>query len=157
MACCLAAPSHYMTQYWLLVNKVLWYLPERNVLKLLLSHPGLGWLYVFSSFTSPWPWPKVTAVASISKKNACLYDKVRTTHPITTKHGSFIALVMVITILDFAEVLLETVILANVLFKNLDVFFQGQTLCWPYLRNGCSDWCEMKKEVYPLDAVQWVK
>ena len=34
--------------------------------------------------------------------------------PITTKRGSFIALVMVITWLDFGDVLLETVILANV-------------------------------------------
>ena len=39
--------------------------------------------------------------------------KVRTTHPITTKNGSFIALVMVITWWDFGEVLLKTVILAN--------------------------------------------
>ena len=28
--------------------------------------------------------------------------------------------------------------------KNLDVFFQGQTLFWPYLRNGWSNWCETK-------------
>ena len=25
-------------------------------------------------------------------------------------------------------------------------FFQGQTLFWPYLRNGWSDWCEMKRK-----------
>ena len=31
------------------------------------------------------------------QKFACLRDKVRTTHRITTKHGSFIAVVMVIT------------------------------------------------------------
>ena len=89
--------------------------------QILLSHPGLGWLYVFSSFpplplrpllqqllpltskpfegnlrylaqriygsgemywmTFPWPWPKVTAVASINKN---LRDKVRTTYKITT-------------------------------------------------------------------------
>ena len=61
-------------------------------------------------------------------KFACLCDKMRTTHWITTKHGSFIALVMVITWLDF------------------DVFFQGQTLFWPYLRNGWSDWCETKRK-----------
>ena len=46
---------------------------------------------------------------------ACLRDKVRTNHRITTKHGSFIALGMVITWLDFGEVLLETFILANFL------------------------------------------
>ena len=30
--------------------------------------------------------------------------------------------------------------------KIWDVFFQGQTLFWPYLRNGWSDWCEMKSK-----------
>ena len=40
---------------------------------------------------------EVTAVALISKKFACLHDKVTTTNPITTKRGRFIALVMVIT------------------------------------------------------------
>ena len=47
------------------------------------------------------------------QKFACLHDKVRTIHQITTKRGSFIALVMFITWLDFGYVLLETVILAN--------------------------------------------
>ena len=28
--------------------------------------------------------------------------------------------------------------------KILDVFFQGQTLFWTYLRNGWSDWCKRK-------------
>ena len=49
------------------------------------------------------------------QKFACLRDKVRTTHQITIKRGSFIVLVMVITWLDFGEILLETVILANFL------------------------------------------
>ena len=26
------------------------------------------------------------------------------------------------------------------------MFFQGQTLFWPYLRNGWSDWCETKRK-----------
>ena len=43
---------------------------------------------------------------------------------------------MVITWLDFGEILLKTVILANLKKKKMDVFFQGQTLFWPYLRNG---------------------
>ena len=30
--------------------------------------------------------------------------------------------------------------------KLSDVFFQGQTLFWPYLRNGSSDWCETKRK-----------
>ena len=30
MACCLMAPSHYLNQCWLLINKVLWYSPGSN-------------------------------------------------------------------------------------------------------------------------------
>ena len=29
--------------------------------------------------------------------------------------------------------------------KVSDMFFQGQTLYWTYLRNGWSDWCKMKR------------
>ena len=71
-----------------------------------------------------------------SQKFACLRDKGRTTHRITTKCGSFVALVMVITWLDFGEILLKTVIFGKFAFKISDVFFQCQTLFWPYLRNG---------------------
>ena len=47
------------------------------------------------------------------QKFACLHDKVRITHPITTKSSSFIALVMVITWLDLEKFLSKIVILAN--------------------------------------------
>ena len=58
-------------------------------------------------------------------KCACLRDKVRTTHKITTQqHGSFIVLVMVITWLDFGEVLLEILILSNFLKKFRMCFFK---------------------------------
>ena len=49
---------------------------------------------------------------------------MRTTHPITTKHGSFIALVKVITRLDFGEILFENVILKNFLWKFWMCFFK---------------------------------
>ena len=51
-------------------------------------------------------------------------DSVRTTHRITIKHSSFLALLMVITWWDFGEVLLETFILANFLWKFLMCFFK---------------------------------
>ena len=41
MTCCLTAPSHYLNQCWIIK----------------LSHPSLGWLYVFSSFL-PHPPPR---------------------------------------------------------------------------------------------------
>ena len=117
---------------------------------LLLSHPSLGWLYVFSPFPPPpprprpprhrllllpskpfeldlryfgqrkygsgkmcwmtflWPWPKVTAVTLTNKIFSCLQDKVRTTQLITTKLGSYIPLVMLITWLDFGGILVKT-------------------------------------------------
>ena len=49
------------------------------------------------------------------QKFACLRNKVRITYRITKKHDSIIALVVVIAWLDFGEVLLETIILANFL------------------------------------------
>ena len=58
------------------------------------------------------------------QKFACLHNKVRTTYPITTKRGSFIVLVMVITWLDFGGVLFETVILANFFKKFWVCFFK---------------------------------
>ena len=30
MAYCLMAPSHYLNQYWPLINEVLWHSPENN-------------------------------------------------------------------------------------------------------------------------------
>ena len=30
MACCLIAPSHYRNQYWFIISKDLWQLPDRN-------------------------------------------------------------------------------------------------------------------------------
>ena len=96
-------------------------LPCPLTLSLSLSHPVLGWLYVFSPFP-PRPRPPLQKLFPLTSKPfelnlkcACLRDKVRTTHRITTKRGSIVALVMVITWLDFGEVLLETGFFANFL------------------------------------------
>ena len=103
-----------------------------------LSHPSLGWLYVFRSLLPLRAWPprvpqwllllssklfelnlrylgqknislgKCTDDLCVTltqghgcgidkQKFACLQDKVRTTQPITTKLGSYILLVMLIT------------------------------------------------------------
>ena len=69
---------------------------------------------------------------------ASLHDKVRITYPITTKRYSFIALVLVITWLDYGNNLSKIIIFGKFCLKISDVFFQGQKLFWPYLRNGCS-------------------
>ena len=49
---------------------------------------------------------------------------MRTIHQITSKRVSFVALVMVITWLDFGEILLKSVILANFLSKFRMCFFK---------------------------------
>ena len=55
---------------------------------------------------------------------ACLQDKVKTTQPITTKLGSYIPLVMLITWLNFGGILLEILFLPNFLRKFLMCFFK---------------------------------
>ena len=65
----------------------------------------------------------------------------------TTKFGSYIPLVMLLTRLDFGGILLET-FLAKFSFKISDVFFPGQTLNWTYLRNGWSN--DVKQKVGAL-------
>ena len=57
-------------------------------------------------------------------KFAYLRDTVRTTHRITAKLSRCVALVMVITWLDFIEILLKTVIFANFLLKFRVCFFK---------------------------------
>ena len=91
------------------------------------SHVKTVWAkpYMFGT-KNIWVWGNVLDDLSMTltqghgcgmeyQKFVCLHDKVRTTHQITTKHYSFIAIVMVITWLDFGEVLFKTFILANFL------------------------------------------
>ena len=80
----------------------LWYLAQRIY--------GSGELYWM---TFPWPWPKVTAVASISQN--VLVCTIKWEPLIGWQRGSIVALVMVITWLDFGEILVTNVIFANFL------------------------------------------
>ena len=48
MACCLAAPSHYLNQCWLTIKGVLWHLPESNFTR---SIHGCNPQYVFEDCT----------------------------------------------------------------------------------------------------------
>ena len=59
---------------------------------------------------------------------------MRTTCRISTKRGNFV------------ENSVENCYFGKFSLKISDVFFQGQTLFWPYLRNGWSDWCETKRK-----------
>ena len=149
-----------------------------------LSHPSLGWHYVFSSFpphslrpppqqllplmsepfqlklrylaqriygsgemywmTFLWPWPKVSAVVSISKnllvcaiKNHSL-DHYKTWQLYCPSHGY--------NMIRFWRSSVGKFYFGKFSLKISDVFFQGQTLFWPYLRNGWSDWCETKRK-----------
>ena len=120
------------------------------------SHIKIVWAKPFIFGTNNiWVWGNVLDYLSMTltqghgcgvdwHKFACLHDRVRTTHRSTTKLGSFVANVMVIFWLDFGEIVLETVIFGKFSLKIWDVFFQGQILFWPFVRNGWSNWYEMK-------------
>ena len=60
---------------------------------------------------------------------------------------------MVITWLDSGAVF-KNWYFGKFSFKISDVFFQGQTLFWPYLRNGRSDWCETKHVTLTFDLTR---
>ena len=142
------SPSYYIVK------------PGLNIALSVIKSPQSVWLYVFSSFPLLPPPQRLLLLmlkafelnlrylgqrkyrsgkmyllvaftqghgCDIDKqKFACLQDKVRTTQLIITKLGSYIPLVMLITWL-------------------------GQTLYWTYLRNGWSDWCEMKRR-----CISWI-
>ena len=90
--------------------------------------------------TFPWPWPKVTSVTLIKKSELCLHGTVRTNHPITTKLGSYIPLVVLITWLDFGGILLE--LFGCVLTRSNTIGF-----IW----NGWFDWWETK-----MKCIGWI-
>ena len=157
---------------------------QKKCISRLLSHPVLGWLYVFSPFrprprpppqklfpltskpfelnlwylaqriygsgelywmTFPWPWSKVTAVASISQhvlvcaiKWEPLIRSLQKWQHCCPSHGDYL--------IRFWRNSVKNCYFCKFSLKILDVFFQGQTLFWPYLRNGWSDWCETKRK-----------
>ena len=104
------------------------------------SHVKIIWAkpLIFST-KNIWVWGNVLGDLSMTltqghrcgidyQKFACLRDKVRTSHRITTKRCSFVALVMRITWLDFGEILLKVVMLANFLKKFRCVFSRSNTI-----------------------------
>ena len=95
--------------------------------------------------TFPWPWPKVTAVASISKnlfvcaiKWEPLIGLLQNMQHYCPSHGYYL--------IRFWRSSVGNCYFGKFSLKILDVFFQGQTLFWPNLRYGWSDWCETKRK-----------
>ena len=74
--------------------------------------------------TFPWPWPKVTAVASISKNLLVCMIKWEPFMGSLQNVIGHIALAMVISWLYFEQVLLKTIILANFLWNFQMCFFK---------------------------------
>ena len=79
------------------------------------------------------------------QKFAFLHDKVRTTHQITTKLGSFIALVMFITWLDFGEVFFSQIFFNNFgyvfsRFNTILAITQEWLVPLMWNENGCRVW-----------------
>ena len=93
--------------------------------------------------TFPWPWPKVAAVALITKKLLSVRlsennssDHYKTWQLYCPGHGYLL--------IRFWRNSVRNFYFDKLSLKKSEVFFQGQTLFWPYLRNGLSDWCDMK-------------
>ena len=56
MTCCLAAPSHYLDQCWLIINEAYWHLAETNFAEIVLdiTHYKIFQNYIFeNTATSP--------------------------------------------------------------------------------------------------------
>ena len=76
MVCCLMASSHYLNQYWLIINKVLWHSPANNFLKVVLmrlhfhsSPPGQnGCHFTDDTFRCIFVNEKFCILIKISKK-----------------------------------------------------------------------------------------
>ena len=61
MACCLAAPSHYLNQCWLIISEVLWHFLKAISQKMLYSWYGLENCLFKMTATSPrGQWVKLT-------------------------------------------------------------------------------------------------
>ena len=90
--------------------------------------------------TFPWPWPNVTAVASISENLlvcAIKWDHYKMWQPHCPSHGYYL-------IRFWSSV--GNCYFGKFSLKISDVFFRCQTLFWPYFSNGWSDWCETKRK-----------
>ena len=107
-----------------------------------------------------WPWPKVTAVRSISKD--LLACAIKWEPLIGENHYKSCQLCCPCRgyyLTRFWRNSGKNCYFGKFCIQISDVFFQGQTLFWPYLRNGWSDWCETKRKcivwilgtIYDLD------
>ena len=79
MACCLTAPSHYLSDCWLLISRVQWYSPEGNFIRdtPATNHWNLLENYISEiSFKSPWgQWIKISPLCT---------NIVNLVHPVPT-------------------------------------------------------------------------
>ena len=95
--------------------------------------------------TFRWPWPKVAAVTSISKKLLVCAIKWE---PLIRSLQSFIHGYYLVR---FWRRSVGNLNFGKFSLKISDVFFQGQTLFLAYLTNGWSDWCETKRK-----CISWI-
>ena len=109
----------------------------------LLSHPGLGWLYVFSSFPPrlPPPCPVPQQLLPLTSKQFELNIR----YLAQRIYGwQLYCLCHCYYLIRFWRSSVRNCWIGKFSLKVSDMFFQGQTLFWPYLRNSWSDWCETK-------------
>ena len=82
------------------------------------------------------PLAKMCLSAWLSENHAS--DHYKTWQHCCPSHGDYL--------IRFWRNSVENCYFCKFSLKISDVFFQGQTLFWPYLRNGWSDWCETKRK-----------
>ena len=117
---------------------------EQNIRYLAQIIYGFGEMYWM---TFLWPWPNVTAVASICKnllvcaiKWESLNGTLRNMTALLPKSSH------VHYLIRFWRNSVRNFYFGKFSLKFSDVFFQGQTPFWLYLRNGWSDWYETKRK-----------
>ena len=98
-----------------------------------------------------WPFRDLDPRSWLWHRLAKICLSVRTTHRITSKHSSFIALVMVITWSDVGEGLLNTFILTN-FFKNFGCVFSRSNTILAISQEWLVRLMWNEKEVHWLDT-----
>ena len=91
------------------------------------------------------PWVKVTKLPKQDRIYIVPHDKVRTAHSIATKLSRYIPIVMLSTLSNFGGILFAT-FFSKYFRKISNPSFPIQTFYLPYLWNGGSNWCEIKRK-----------
>ena len=86
------------------------------------------------------------------EKFVCLHDNVKTSYPITEKLGSYILLVIIISWLDFGEILLEAYFGVQIFLQNFGCVFSRANNFLAICQECLVRLTQNEKEVHRLDT-----